>query len=195
MGERNVNAAAMRGRPRDTRLDTAILTAAERQLEERGYAGMSLQSVADAAGTTVPSLRRRFRDKAELAAAVVDSLRVEPLPRAGVSPRDDALALLENFRRNLARPRSMATLGSLLAEEERHPELLERFRSRLVKPRRAQLREALAAGVAAGELPAELDLDAAASMLIGAFYARYISGQPIPVSWPKRVLGTVWPAR
>lgn len=30
-------------------------------------------------------------------------------------------------------------------------------------------------------------------MLIGGFYARYISGRPIPQDWSRRVLATVWP--
>src|ERR1700730_4915331 len=68
-----------RGRPRDTRVDAAMLAAAEEQLFDRGYAGMSLESVAAAAATTVPSLRRRYQGKEELVAAVVDSLRIEPL--------------------------------------------------------------------------------------------------------------------
>jgi AcrR family transcriptional regulator len=59
------------GRPRNPGLDRAILAAAERQLRELGYARMSLESVAAAAGTTVPSVRRRFRDKAGLAASVI----------------------------------------------------------------------------------------------------------------------------
>src|SRR5205085_914626 len=62
-----------RGRPRNPRLDTAILEAAEKQLRERGFGGMTLQSVAAAAETTVPSLRRRYRDKITLAAAVIGS--------------------------------------------------------------------------------------------------------------------------
>jgi AcrR family transcriptional regulator len=43
-----------------TVLDQAILAAAARQLGEVGYARMSLEAVAAAAGTTVPSLRRRY---------------------------------------------------------------------------------------------------------------------------------------
>jgi len=57
------------GRPRNPALDRAILSAAARQLGELGYARMSLESVAAAAGTTVPSLRRRYQNKAGLAAA------------------------------------------------------------------------------------------------------------------------------
>src|ERR1700677_332749 len=71
---------AKAGRPRNPDLDRAILSAAARQLGELGYARMSLESVAAAAGTNVPSLRRRYRSKAELTAAVIGSLRVEDPP-------------------------------------------------------------------------------------------------------------------
>ncbi len=182
-----------RGRPRDARLDAAILAAAEHELEEKGYAGMSMESVAATAGTTVPTLRRRYPNKMDLVAAVVDSLRVEPLPRRARGPRADALAILANFQRNLERPLAMATLGSILSEEHRHPRLLERFRTRLLQPRRVMLRQALVDGVSAGQLPRTLDVDAATNMLIGSFYARYLSGEPIPKDWARRVLVCLWP--
>jgi AcrR family transcriptional regulator len=182
------------GRPRDGRLDAAILAAAERQLRERGYGGMSLESVAAAAGTTVPALRRRYSGKASLAQAVVDSLRIEALAAdTGASPRDRALAVLENMRHNLEREHSMALLGTLLAEESRHPELLERFRTRLVTTRRERLADAVRSGVAAGELAPDADVDMLVSMLIGSFYARYISHGQLPRSWPQRALFQVWP--
>lgn len=184
-----------RGRPRDARLDAAILAAAEHELEEKGYAGMSMESVAAAAGTTVPTLRRRYQNKMDLVAAVVDSLRIESLPRRARGPRADALAILANFQRNLERPLAMATLGSILSEEHRNPRLLERFRTRLVQPRRAVLRQALADGVNAGQLPRALDIEAATNMLIGAFYARYLSGEPVPKDWARRVLACVWPQK
>jgi AcrR family transcriptional regulator len=177
------------GRPRNPALDRAILSAAARQLGELGYARMSLESVAAAAGTTVPSLRRRYRDKAELAAAVIGSLRVEEPPAGAPSPRAFALAILENFHRNLRATPALAILGSLLAEEERHPELLHRFKTHIVEPRRALLRRALAAG----DLPPPADLDALTSMLIGSFYGRYVTIAGLPDDWPDRVLSTVWP--
>jgi AcrR family transcriptional regulator len=182
-------APARAGRPRDPELDAAILIAAGRLFGERGYAGMSLEAVAAAAGTTVPSLRRRYRDKAQLAAAVIGSLRVEVLPADAPTPRANALAILENFRRNLHAIPAMAILGSLLAEEARHPELLHLFKTRLVEPRRALLREALAAG----GLSESADLDALTSMLIGSFYGRYVTLSGIPDDWSARVLNTVWP--
>jgi len=179
---------AKAGRPRNPALDQAILTAAARHLGEFGYARMSLESVAAAAGTTVPSLRRRYLNKAELTAAVIGSLRVEEPPASAPTPRAHALAILENFHSNLRAIPALAILGSLLAEEERHPELLRLFKTRIVEPRRALLRQALAAG----DLPESADLDALTSMLIGSFYARYVTIAGIPDDWPERVLSAVW---
>jgi AcrR family transcriptional regulator len=150
---------------------------------------MSLESVAAAAGTTVPSLRRRYRNKTELVAAVVGSLRVEEPPTEAPTPRAHALAILANFHRNLRAMPALAILGSLLAEEERHPELLHLFKTRIVEPRRALLRQALAAG----DLPDSADLDALTAMLIGSFYAGYVTVAGIPDDWPNRVLSAVWP--
>jgi AcrR family transcriptional regulator len=190
-----VRAAAARpaGRPRNPELDRAILVAAEQQLREAGYAGMSLESVAAAAGTTVPAVRRRFRSKASVAVAVIDSLRVESMPPESGPPRSRALAVLRNFHANLLRPDSMAVAGTLLAEEHRHPELLAAFRHRLAEPRRAALRRALAEGISSGELPDSADPDVLASMLIGSFYARYIATSDLPDDWAERTLRQVWP--
>ena len=181
------------GRPRNPGLDPAILAAAERQLRELGYARMSLESVAAAAGTTVPSVRRRFRGKADLAAAVIGSLRIADLPAAAGAPRARALAILRNFHDNLRRPDSLAIVGTLLAEERHHPELLSAFRSRLVEPRRALLRDALADGVEGGQLPPSADPEVLASMLIGSFYARYLAASVIPDDWTERTLRQAWP--
>jgi AcrR family transcriptional regulator len=183
------NPQARAGRPRNPDLDPAILSAAARQLGELGYARMSMESVAAAAGTTTPSLRRRYPNKAELVAAVVGSLRVEEPPAGAPTPRAHALAILENFHDNLRAIPALAILGSLLAEEERHPELLQLFKTRIVEPRRALLRLALAAG----DLPDSADLDVLTSMLIGSFYGRYVTVAGIPDDWPNRVLSAVWP--
>jgi AcrR family transcriptional regulator len=181
------------GRPRNPELDRAILAAAEQQLREAGYAGMSLESVAAAAGTTVPAVRRRFRGKASLAVAVIDSLRVATMPVESGPPRSRALAVLRNFHANLLRRNSMAVVGTLLAEEHRHPELLAAFRSRLVEPRRAALRRALTEGISSGQLPDSADPDVLASMLIGSFYARYVAASDLPDDWAERTLSQVWP--
>jgi AcrR family transcriptional regulator len=183
------------GRPRNPGLDRAILAAAEQQLGELGYALMSLESVAAAAGTTVPSVRRRFGSKAGLAGAVIGSLRVTPLPAATWPPRARTLMILQNFHRNLLRENAMALVGTMLAEERRHPELLQTFRTRLAQPRRAMLRQALTDGIRAGELPPSTDPEVLANMLIGSFYARYLATSDLPEDWAEQTLSPVWPDR
>jgi hypothetical protein len=101
--------------------------------------------------------------------------------------------VLENFRVNLEREHSMALLGTLLAEEQRNPELLQRFRSRLVKPRRTLLADALKAAIRDGELAPETDVEATVTMMIGSFYARYVSHGRIPRDWPRRLVRQIWP--
>ncbi len=101
------------------------------------------------------------------AACCADSPAEEP-PVDAPTTRAHALAILENFHSNLRAVPALAILGSLLAEEERHPELLHLFKTRLVEPRRALLRQTLAAGGP----PESTDLDVLTSMLIGSFYGR-----------------------
>lgn len=181
------------GRPRDASLDAAILTAAARQLAERGYAGMSIEGVAAAAGTSPPSLRRRYPDKLALALAGVDALPVTALPPAGAAPRDDALAVLENIRDTMVRRNGLAVLAAVLAERDRYPELLARFRRRVAEPREIRLHGALVRGVAGGSLPASLDPGLTVSLLTGSLYACYLRGERIRGDWAERVLGIIWP--
>jgi len=181
------------GRPRDAALDAAILRAAARQLAEHGYAGLSLRGVAAAAGTTPPSLRRRFRGKRELVLAAISALRTVPLPQPAGDPRADALALLESLRVSLSRQPGTAIRGALLAEERRHPELLERFRQRIEEPVRERLLQALAQGVCDGQLRPDLDLEAAVSLLIGSLYAGRQQPRQISHDWAERILGVMWP--
>jgi len=149
---------------------------------------------ADDAGRIGDEVRKRVDVVViDVAVAVIDSLRVQSMPAQSGPPRSRALAVLRNFRANLLRRNSMAVVGTLLAEEHRHPELLAAFRHRLVEPRRAALRWALAEGMRSGELPDSADPDVLASMLIGSFYARYIATSDIPDDWAERTLRQVWP--
>jgi AcrR family transcriptional regulator len=181
------------GRPRDASLDAAILAAAVSQLAERGYAGMSIEGVAAAAGTSPPSLRRRYPDKLALALAGVDALQVTGLPAAAASPRADALAVLEHMRDIMIRQNGLAVLAAVMAERDRYPELLAHFRRHVAQPREARLRAALVRGVASGSLPAGLDPSLTVSLLTGSLYACYVRGERIRADWAQRVLGIVWP--
>ena len=181
------------GRPRDDDAEQRILDVTLAHLSRDGYSRMSIDGIAQAAGVSKPTIYRRWPGKEDLAVAAVARLQVsEP----AVTSEETVTALtqiLGNFRKSLLRPRGMALLGTVLAEEEHAPRLIALFRERIVSPRRAMLRAVLDRAAARGELRPEADLDAAVAMLVGSFYARYLAGQPINADWPARVVALVWP--
>lgn len=180
------------GRPRDPALDTRILKATLAELGEKGFSGMSMEAIAAAAGVPKPTVYRRWSSKADLATAALHLLQSrEPSPRATDTPAR-LRSILSNFRTNLLRPNGMAMIGTLLVEERRHPELLELFRERIVAPRRQMLRGALERGIEHGEVASDADIDAIVNMLVGSFYARYLTGELVPKNWPTRAVKSIW---
>src|SRR5258706_14040361 len=75
----------------DKHLEERILKAARRQWRTRGESGLTLRAVAREAGTTTPTLYKRFRNKQALRLALAYRLREEfnaelfssPSPRPG----------------------------------------------------------------------------------------------------------------
>ena len=165
------------GRPRSPEKEAAILREALRLLSTEGYAGMTLQLVADAAGVSKSTIHLRWRTKADLVTAALESLR-QTAPRALTGDtRTDLVGLLHDFAAVLARVRGMPMIGTCLAEEAHTPELLQLLRSRTVLPRRELLLEVLAAARERGELREGVDAEAVVSALLGSFYADYLAGR------------------
>lgn len=57
---------AVSGRPRDVRIDSAVLDAAAELVVDVGYRKLTMAAIADRAGTTKTALYRRWSGKAEL---------------------------------------------------------------------------------------------------------------------------------
>lgn len=171
-------------RPRSQDLDARILDSALALMAEQGYARMSIEAVAAAAGVSRPTVYLRYPSKEELAVAALGVFRERDRPRATGDTRTDLIAQLRHFRRGVERPNGMAMVGTVLAEEPHTPQLLERFRAGVVRPRREELRAVLQDARDRGELRADADLDGAVSMLIGSLYASRLAGRRPPRSWP-----------
>ena len=73
------------GRPRSTAAEQAILQATRELLVEAGVQGLTIQGVAARAGVAKTTIYRRWRDKDELALAVVLDMveQVVELPELG----------------------------------------------------------------------------------------------------------------
>ncbi|HWO60606.1 MAG TPA: TetR/AcrR family transcriptional regulator [Umezawaea sp.] len=92
----SVEQSAVKRRRRGTELEQALLAAAWDELTRAGFAKLTMESVADRAGTGVAVLYRRWTDKSDLVLAAIRHYRdVHPveIPDTGAL-RDDLLALL-----------------------------------------------------------------------------------------------------
>jgi AcrR family transcriptional regulator len=64
-------------RPANPKLEDRILTAARKLWHKNGEAGLTMRSVAKAAGTNPPAVYRRFRNRDQLLLALVESYQME----------------------------------------------------------------------------------------------------------------------
>ncbi len=154
---------------------------------------MSLDAVADVARVGKPAIYRRYHSKVELAAAALSQL-----PQLAESPppgnaRSEVLWLLRLFLRLQTELAPWALLGTVLAEEHRHPELLALLRERVILPRRAEIRAALERGVERGEVKPTMDFDLAVDVLTGPIFTRRIAVGEFSADWSDRLLDHVWP--
>jgi AcrR family transcriptional regulator len=180
-----------RGRPRSEQADRSILTAAFDLLSEQGYTRMSMDAVAARAGVTKPTVYLRYRSKADLTTAALASHAPADLPPETGDLRTDLVAQLRHLRRGIESAGGLAMVGNVLAEERHTPELLERFRERVLAVRRGQLRALLEHGRERGDISADADVDAAVHMLVGAYYAQYLAGDPFTLHWPEAEVDVV----
>jgi AcrR family transcriptional regulator len=161
-------------------------------LAEQGYDGMSVETVAAAAGVTRPAIYRRWPTKADLATAALGRLQESEPALAAAGTRQKLVSYLKNFQTSLFRPNGMAMIGTLLVEERRTPGLLALFRRRIVRPRREGIRVLLEEGIRRGEIRADADLELVTNALVGSFYARYLAGGAVPRDWPRRAVEALW---
>jgi AcrR family transcriptional regulator len=181
------------GRPRDAELDERILAATRELLAVHGYQGLSIAAVAEAAGTTRPSVYLRFADKKDLATRAIAGMNVSDELQTSEDVQADLVAELRHFRTAVTRPNGMAFVGTVLAEEQHTPDLIAHFRARLVEPRRRRVGGVLERGMRSGVLRAGLDVDVVTTALIGSVYARYLATGDVPADWPERTVASVWP--
>jgi AcrR family transcriptional regulator len=178
-------------RPLDPTIDRAITEATLTLLRERGFARMSVEAVAGRAGVGKPAIYRRFRDKAELVATVIDSrLPQLELPDLGDTRAELWIGVDQGFPADA--PGYVGLIGGLIAEQERHPELIEAFRRSVLLPRRAAVRAAIERGPARGDIRAEIPSTAALDLLAGPLLARVFAGEDTGPRWRKRAFETWW---
>lgn len=169
------------GRPRDPRLDTAIVDATLQLLAEGGYGAVTMEAVAALAGVGKATLYRRYAGKDQLVLESVATLAEPPEVVRGASVRDELVARLEAVRRKSSSSLAGKIFPRLVSAGADNPELLAGYRRQVLDPRRRAFVAVLQRGVEEGLVRPDVDLDYAVDLLVGAMaYRNLIRTDPPP---------------
>jgi AcrR family transcriptional regulator len=175
------------GRPRDPRIDSAVLRATVDLLGETGYADLSVDAIARRAGTSKPAIYRRWPSKAHLVHEAVFPINSgTDLPDTG-SLADDVREMVRRTAAVLTTPAARAALpglvGEMAADLTLHAALLERFAGILSRGLTERLEKALARNEVRPEVTAAELTEALAGI---TFLGLLTRGSSLDDAWVER---------
>ena len=188
MGDRKSD-QHLAGRPRDPRLDAAIIDATVKILAERGYNGLSLAAVAEQAETTTAAIYRRYGSKSELVAKAVFRTDGNDVVADTGDVAADLATMIGWTVEKLRHPAALAAIIGLLGEsksERRKGVAQSSTASRLTADR-------LERAKATGEVRAEVDASVLASLIDGPVLHAVLGGmaQQIDDEWIAQLVDVV----
>jgi AcrR family transcriptional regulator len=179
--DENGNGKRPPGRPRCERARQAILSSTLKFLEakENGFDDLTIEHVAAEAGVGKATVYRWWPNKAALVADAFASSVTQKLhfPDTG-SVRQDMSQQMQQVVKIL-RSRRGHLVSAMLGAGQSDANLLDAFRQRFLRPRRADAYSTLRRGIERGELPADLDLDLVLDALYGPIYMRFLIGHDL----------------
>jgi AcrR family transcriptional regulator len=159
-----------RGRPRSDSVDHALIGAALEEFTERGYSGMSMESIARRARVSKASVYRRWPSKLAVTADVLTRLsQTTPVENQGSLSADIRFMLTRSIGSTSTRA-SARVLFRTLGEMSADPELLALYRTHLLNPRIAQLRSLVERAHERHELAPGVTTDIACALIAGPLF-------------------------
>ncbi|MBU9764140.1 TetR/AcrR family transcriptional regulator [Mycobacterium sp. TNTM28] len=182
-----VGKTAGAGRPRDPRIDAAILQSTADLLVEIGYANLTMAAVAERAQTTKTALYRRWSSKAELVHEAVFPAAATALAAPAGDIAADIKAMIGAARDVFTSPVMRAALPGLVADVVADTELNARVMQRFADTF-AVVRNRVIDGVARGEVHADVHPDRLVEIIGGSTMLRMLL-------WPESELDDEWVAQ
>ena len=157
------------GRPRDERVDAAIVVATLDVLGEVGPTGLSVEEVAGRAGVSKATIYRRFPCKDDLVVAALASLNASlPSELPELSTRDTLVGMVTAWWDNHESSQTGRLFPRVFAHARANPRMFCSFYDQVIEPRREQYRSALRRGVARGELRPDTNVELVTTLLIAS---------------------------
>ena len=161
---------ATAGRPRSEEAHQAILDATLELLQEVGFSALTVEGVASRARVGKATIYRRWPSKLPLVVEAFGQLPSLAEVDTG-SLEDDLSGMLTGYLELFHSTPLAAILPSLAGERAHNPALGELF-DPVMRGRRQPLTRAFERAIARGELPAGLDIDLAADLVVGPIAVR-----------------------
>ena len=180
----SVDKASSAGRPRDPRIDAAILRATADLLVQIGYSNLTMAAVAKRAGTTKTALYRRWSSKAELVHEAAFPATPTALETPEGSIAADIHAMIAAARDVFTSPVVRAALPGLIADMAADADLNSRVMSRFTGLF-AAVRARLGDAIERGEVHSGIKPDRLVEVIGGATMLRLLL-------WPDRDLDDKW---
>ncbi len=167
-GRAPAGAAVLRGE-----ITRAIRKALMQELAAVGYGRLSIEAIARRAGVSKTAVYRRWSSKLELVLETVVATAGSKLPSLDTgSLRGDLDLLFQVVAHALRHPLASQIIPDLLAEAARNPTLDEALQQ-LLRSKQQEIGGSLVRrAVQRGELPADIDPDAAVDLIVGPLYWR-----------------------
>jgi len=164
------------GRPRDPKIDDAVLETAAEILDAEGYAGFSIQAVIDRAGVTRPAIYRRWPTRQDLVIAALERKLDTPVAVDSGCTRCDLIGAVRLFTTAFRRSLPPRTLAPLIADCAEEPRLYTHAMNALVRPLRDATREILFRAAARDDLRTDTNGELILDLLSSIVYYRGLFG-------------------
>lgn len=171
----------------------AIIRAVFSELAERGWAGVTVDAVAQRAGVGKPAIYRRWRSRDQMLIECVITSGVDAaLPADTGNLRDDLLGFTQQAAELLADPFVGRVISAVLSATGSDPALAALLADRFRAPRRRATAAAFERATRRGEITGDTDVELATDLLAGPFYmyALGVAGA-VPAGYPQRVVEAI----
>jgi AcrR family transcriptional regulator len=165
--------------PRVLRSKRSILDAARSLLSEHGFAGASVEAIAERSGVAKTTIYRHWPDSNAIVMAVFADFATEVAAPVTGDLRSDLIESLAGLRMNLVSGHWAAMFTAMMDAAERDP-AFRKLSQRYLEAKRRAIRRRLELAVTQGELPATTVAELLLAMLAGPlFYRRYVARQSL----------------
>ncbi len=182
------------GRSEEARI--AILEAADNLLVERGFADVTMEGIAAAAGVAKQTIYRWWKSKTDV---LMDAFLEDVNEKPNTSSSGNLSADLQHHALWLANLLTVSDTGAvfraLVAEAQHDSDLAVRLRRQFIQPQRIRDFHPFELAVQRGELSQDFDIAAAVEQILSPIYYRVlVSGDPISPSYIEGLVRRLLPA-